>query len=374
MEKRKLRILIVMFFVLLYFVSILISKNSNTVKIGVLTPLSGFNSKIGENQRNAISMAINDLKEKGVNMDRYKIIYQDSINDTNKSPLSGYESLKSKGVKIIITDGDNTIDLIKAKAESDKILVISQSSKTPDFIDYSQYSCTLGINSKILGSNISALSYGNLNAKGIIILASNSSYAQGIKDQIIKTYAGRVYEVESFDSVFLVDLSEKLTKIMQNISYADAMIVIDDINPDKVFEKINEMSLNKNIISDVWTINNTNSNSRSNLKNIKFIDYEFSEQLNLNKNPLASEFINKYKSKFNKNPDLLSALTYDSFNVLYSTIDKVGPKPLSLSMELLNTHNYKGVTGTVDFDTSCQSVNKETVIRKIKNDGTFENL
>src|SRR3989344_4160560 len=80
-----------------------------------LSSLSGPIAVAGEVQKNAINMALEDLKASGVNTDNYEIIYEDSKFDP-KVALDGYEALKFKGVKIMITDGSPVVAAIRSKA------------------------------------------------------------------------------------------------------------------------------------------------------------------------------------------------------------------------------------------------------------------
>jgi branched-chain amino acid transport system substrate-binding protein len=370
-NKKKMWLGIVLVFIIMYVVSNSIAKNSTIVKIGVLTPLSGPIAAAGEAQKNAISMAIEDLKAKGMDLSKFKIIYEDSRYDP-KTALSGYEALKQKGVKIIIADGSPVVAAIREKAEKDQILVFAQSATTPAFTDFSPFTCRLGLTADVIGPSISNLAM-NVKAENIVILASNNEYGQTMKDQIIKSYAGRVLAVEMYDQAS-GDLRTNILKLMPSKDASDAMIVINNITPEQMFKQLKEMGWNKPILSDIWTMTSPNLKNRTLVNGVRFVDYMYSPQANLNTNKDAESFATRYEEKYKTSPILLSALTYDTFNILFKTIETVGQNPILVTRQLLNIHDYKGITGMVDMDTSCQNINKELVWRKVKADGTFEGV
>ena len=120
MNKTKKALIVLCAFILLFIISELVSDNSKIVRIGVLTPLTGNEANIGREQKNAISLAISDIKEKGNSFDNYMVIYEDSGID-ERSIKRAYDALKSRNVVAIIADGDLILNSIREKAAKDKI-------------------------------------------------------------------------------------------------------------------------------------------------------------------------------------------------------------------------------------------------------------
>jgi ABC-type branched-subunit amino acid transport system substrate-binding protein len=194
-----------------------------------------------------------------------------------------------------------------------------------------------------------------------------------MKDQIVKSYRGRILAIESYDQA-AGDLRTNILKLMPSKSAADAMIVINNITPEQMFKQLKEMGWDKPILSDIWTITSPNLKDRTLVNGVRFADYMYSPQANLNTNKDAESYSTRYEEKYKASPILLSALTYDSFNILYDTIKTVGQNPVLVTRQLVSIHDYKGITGSIDFDTSCQNINKDLVWRKVKADGTFEGV
>ncbi len=341
------------------------------VKIGVLTPLSGPVAIAGEVQKNAISMAMDDLRASGINIDNYEIIYEDSKYDP-KTSLSGYEALKLKGVKIIIADGSPVVAAIREKAVQDKILVFAQSATTPAFTDESPFTCRVGLTATVIGPRISTFAK-TKGVKKLAILTSNNEYGQTMKDEIVKSFEGEVVAVEIYDQAS-GDLRSnilKLTRIKNNI---DALVVINNITPEPMFKQLEALGWNKPILSDIWTITSPNMTDTKVAKSVNFVDYQYSPQVDLNTRANAKAYATEYAKRYQKPPILLGALTYDSLHILVQGIKKVGSDPEKLAAELSAMSVYKGVIGDIKFDSSCQNVDKELLWRKVKADGTFANI
>nr|MBC8230231.1 ABC transporter substrate-binding protein [bacterium] len=81
--------------------------------------------------------------------------------------------------------------------------------------------------------------------------------------------------------------------------------------------------------------------------------------------PEVQNFIEKYKEKYEAEPDALASLAYDAAFVLLSAIGKAGSLKGSDIKDALNTIQINGVTGNISFDENRNPV-KSVVILQIK--------
>lgn len=345
-------------------------KNKNTVKIGVLTPMSGPMAIAGEVQKNAFALALKD----GHNS-KIELIYEDSKYDP-KTSISGYEALKMKGVKIIIADGSPVVSAIREKAVNDGIMVFAQSATTPMFSDESPLTCRVGLTADILGSSISEYVKNSLQKQNIALLAPGNEYGRVMTEEVGKYFkmaGGNVIASEIYDQAS-GDLRTNILKLKEKQNQIDVLVVINNITPEPMFNQLAEMGWNKPIVSDIWTMTSPNLKNKKNASGVKFVDYIYSPQSNLNSDEKAKRYSEIYQEKFNASSILLGALTYDSYNILSKAIDEVGGNPISLAEYFTKMPEYNGITGAVKFDSSCQNINKKLVWRKVNSDGTFSNL
>jgi ABC-type branched-subunit amino acid transport system substrate-binding protein len=303
------------------------------------------------------------------------LIYEDSRYDP-KTSVSGYEALKMKGVKIIIADGSPVVAAIREKAVQDGILVFAQSATTPAFTDNSPLTCRIGLTADILGGSISDYAKNNLNYKKIALLSPNNEYGKVMVEQVKTSFellGGKVVDVEIYDQAS-GDLRSNILKLTEKQKEIDALVVINNITPEPMFNQLKEMGWTKPIVSDIWTITSPNLKNRVIAKDVKFVDYLYSPQADLDTNPAAANYSRQYTSNYKASPILLGALTYDSYNILSKAINEVGGNPQKIAEYLPKMGTFTGITGDVVFDSSCQNINKKLIWRKVNADGTFGNL
>ena len=67
---------------------------------------------------------------------------------------------------------------------------------------------------------------------------------------------------------------------------------------------------------------------------------------------IISDYVAKYRSKFNEEPDIWSALGYDCFNIINNaTSDSLGEIKIDgIKNKLYSLRNYPGVSGNTTFD------------------------
>ncbi|MBP7950940.1 MAG: ABC transporter substrate-binding protein [Verrucomicrobiales bacterium] len=88
------------------------------------------------------------------------------------------------------------------------------------------------------------------------------------------------------------------------------------------------------------------------------------------KAPRIQEFMTKFKAKFDKEPDAMAALGYDSAMILFQAIKKAGTTDgKAVRDAIAQTKDFDGITGKISLDAN-RNANKPAVILTIK-DGKF---
>ncbi|MFA6432736.1 MAG: ABC transporter substrate-binding protein [Candidatus Paceibacterota bacterium] len=366
----------VLIVIALAVIIISVNKQSNLsdregVKIGVLTPLSGPIAVAGEVQKNAISMALEDLRSAGIDTSMYQLVYEDSKYDP-KTSLSGYESLKLKGARIIIADGSPVVAAIREKAVQDGIMIFAQSATTPVFTDTSPLTCRVGLTADILGPSVSAYA-SELSYNKLAIFVPNNEYGTVMRDAIVSSFTGKIVKVELYDQTS-GDLRSNVLKLLQYEKDVDALVVINNITPEPMFKQLAELGWDKPILSDIWTITSPNMKDRTVANGTRFVDYIYTPQVALNRNPNAMRYAQSYQTKYNAVPILLGALTYDSLNILVAAIQEEGGDPQKIAKALVKMPAYQGITGEIKFDSSCQNINTGLTWREVLANGSFTDI
>ena len=84
---------------------------------------------------------------------------------------------------------------------------------------------------------------------------------------------------------------------------------------------------------------------------------------------IVKNYISNFKTKFNKEPGLVSALGYDCAQLIINGVLKNGTTTENIKTYILNTKDIHGAAGTMNFD-SKGDVHKPIILKAVK-DGKF---
>ena len=123
----KIKILLSIFYIIFIFNSNLLSdENSKSLKVGLLAPLSGPYSEIGNSLLYSLQLALEEINDEKVT-----IVPRDSgFNNKEKISLAISE-MRSNGIKIII--GPTTFEEFEYVKKYNDLIFISPSNISPEF-------------------------------------------------------------------------------------------------------------------------------------------------------------------------------------------------------------------------------------------------
>ena len=127
---------IILFLTLTLLMSLTSIKANEKIKIGLLIPLTGENSEIGESIINSVGLAINKINNSSI-----EIIPKDTATKANKTLKSAFE-LKEMGVKVVI--GPVFHESLSYLDEMNDLTFLSLTNKT---LDIPKNVISAGINS-----------------------------------------------------------------------------------------------------------------------------------------------------------------------------------------------------------------------------------
>ena len=358
-------ILFLIFYIIFALNSNLLSEENNkTLKVGLLAPLSGPYSEIGNSLLYSLQLALEEINDKNV------IIVPRDSGFNNKEKLSiAINDLRSLEVKVII--GPTTHKEFENVKRYNDLIFISPSNISPEF---SNNIISIGVS---LESQLIALTKFIKKQKKTrtIIMYPKNQYLEFIKKKIenlnlknVKTftyspnpevltgeietltnYSQRKRSLElrkkmfedkdddqsikelerleklytlgnvNFDSVIIIDFGNNLKSVLTSLVYTD-------VNQDKVlFTTINQW-FDESIFYE-----NT-------IKNLYYPSVDYKE---------FKKYNNKYFQKFNIYPTEITILAYDALGLIYYAWKKNG------SINSINDFSFKnkikGKIGTFSF-------------------------
>tara|TARA_B100001093_G_scaffold517487_1_gene599171 strand:+ start:280 stop:1434 length:1155 start_codon:yes stop_codon:yes gene_type:complete len=377
----KNKILISIFYILFVFNSNLLSEESDkTLKVGLLAPLSGMYSDIGNSLLYSLQLALEEINDKNV-----IIVPRDSGLNNKEKLTTAINEMKSVGVKVII--GPTTYEEFSLVKKYNDLVFISPSNISPEL---SNNIISIGVS---LESQLIALTNFIKKQKKTktIIMYPKNDYLQFIEKKIeslnlknvrtftyssnpeiltgeietLTNYAQRKRRLElrkkmfedkedeqsikelerldqlytlgnvNFDSVIIIDFGNNLKSVLTSLVYTDVN------QKDVLFTTINQW-FDESIFYE-----NT-------IKNLYYPSVNYKEYKKYN---------NRYFKKFKTYPNEITILAYDALGLIYYAW-KNNDKINSVN-DFLFKNKIKGKIGTFSFKNG--KVNQELNIYKTEN-------
>jgi len=193
------KILLLFIFNFLFICSQAVSETPK-IKIGLLAPLTGDNSELGQQIIKSVRMALKDI-----DTDQIEIYPKDTQSDPNKTLLSAIE-FEKMGINLVI--GPVFYKNLIYLDEVNNITFLSLTNKT---LDLPKNVISTGVNSTSQLNTIKTFLKQN-NIKKTIFLIPSLNYdlevKQGIKNSRIKIYKKHYYDIEP---TMLTKQIEKIT-------------------------------------------------------------------------------------------------------------------------------------------------------------------
>lgn len=352
----------------LFFISSVSAKE--TVKIGLITPLTGDVKTFGESSKNSFMIAVEEYNKTG----KYNIVpvITDDKNDPTEGTNAALKLITQDGVKVIIGPLTSKVSIpVSEIANSKKTPMITGTATNPKvtvsdgkrkpyvfracFIDPYQGKVAAQFALKDLKAKTSAVLYdvGNDYSKGL---------AEFFRDNFSK--GGQVTAFESYQKDD-VDFSALITKIAAK--KPDIIFIPDYYNKVALIAKqLRERGVKSTLIGgDGWDSPELIKIAGKAIVGGYFTNHYSPDR----KDPISESFLKKYKEKHNSIPDALGVLAYDATMIYLKALDQAkSPNPDDVVKVLSNLKNFKGVTGTISFDKNGDA-QKSAVILKIEESG-----
>ena len=377
----KKKFFISIFYIIFLFNSNLISSEQNkTLKVGLLAPLSGPYSEIGNSLLYSLQLALEEIDDKNV-----IIIPRDSGFKDKEKLTSAVNEIKSSGAKIII--GPTTHDEFDDVKKYNDLIFISPSNIKPEFSN-NIISIGVSLESQLI-SLINFIS--SQKKKKTIIMYPKNQYLEFIEKKIqnlnlknIKTftyspnpeiltgeieiltnYSQRKRNLELRKKMFEDKEDEQSIKELQRLEQLytlgsvnfDSVIIIDFGNNLKsVLTSLVYTDVNQNNVL-FTTINQWFDESifyENTIKNLYYPSVNYKE---------FKKYNNKYFQKFKIYPNEITILAYDALGLIYYAWKKNGE--INSVSDFLFKNKIKGKIGTFSFKNG--KITQELDIYKTEN-------
>ncbi len=320
------------------------------IVVGAVLPLSGEFALYGEPIRKGIELAFEEIqKEKGK---PFKLDLQ--VEDSQGDPARAVQlltKLYDEGAPAVIggVTTQEALAMVEVADKRDRVL-LSPSASSPRLSGISTNFFRVFPSDFLEGTKMGHFATQTLNVHTVVIVAAESQYAKGIQ-QVFKSEVerdgGKVLDVIEYpphtsdlggvidrvmtlapDAVYLADYADGLVTLIKGLherGYKGYILTTSSIATPDTVEKAGGTAEGV-----LFTQSNYDVNSDE---------------------PLIHGFVEAFKAKYGKTPDLYAAHGYDAMRVYAEALKKAGnARPNEFWQGMRGINSFPGVTGPIQFD------------------------
>ncbi|MES2213379.1 MAG: ABC transporter substrate-binding protein [Patescibacteria group bacterium] len=357
MKKITYTIIVLLIIIGGYFVFYKKQAESNAIKIGVASLLTGDYSVVGENIRDTATLFVDNINAKGgINGKKIELTIEDSKTDS-KSGLDAVSKLINVDGDTYIIAGMTSNGTIAAAplANQNKVPLLTPVTGGKNVDDAGEYIFRMANSDSLAGRDI-ARGMAKLGYKKVAVVSEVTDYTLSIRDAFV-TEAANQGETLVLNEQFQPDTID-LRSIVSKAKSAspDAILILSQtgISGAQFIKQSKEQGINASFFSDFTLVTNGDAKKIvGTFDGVYFADPAYNAD-----NSNLQNFFAEYTQKYGHAPAIPfhTASTYDSLELLVKAISAVGDNSQKVHDWLLvNVKNYQGFMGTYSLDANGNS-------------------
>jgi branched-chain amino acid transport system substrate-binding protein len=346
---------------------------ADTLKIGLLAPLTGFAAADGASVLNSVKLALEKVnKEGGILGKQVELVAYDDRADGKEAVGLAQKLIQRDQVVGVVGGSYSTPSRAVAPLfQEEEIPFIAAYAVHPDITKAGDYCFRNGFLGMVEGRAAAYVAVNNLKAKKIALLTSDNDFgrtlAAGFKEYLSKNAPG-------------VELVYEQAYPFKEKDFKPYLAAIKEKNPDLIFasgyyfqtgpivSQAREMGITATIFGE------EGADSPKFLEIAGKAAEGFLIVTNLNRDdprPEVQEFLKQYRERYQIEPDMVGASAYDAFMILCDAIRRAGStEGAAVRDALAATKDYNGLTGVIQGFTPVGEVVKDVQVQVVQ-DGAF---
>lgn len=352
------------------------TKESETIKIGGLGPLTGPLAIYGVTATNGSKLAFEEInKNGGILGKQVEFVLFDEKGDSTEA-VTAYNRLVDEGVVALVGDITSKPSLAVAEiAAQDNMPMITPTGTQFNITEAGPNVFRVCFTDPYQGVILANLAKNNLNAKTVAIMINNSSdYSDGVAEAFVKEAERLGLQIVAKEGYAEgdKDFRAQLTKIAA--TNPDVLLVPDYYEQVALITtQAREVGVNSTFVGpDGWdgVAKALDSSAYGAIENSYFTNHYSVED----QNEKVQSFLKAYREKYNDEPSAFSALSYDAAYLMKEAIEKAGSTDKEAVVKAMKESNFDGVTGHLRFDEKNNPVKAVTVIKVVNGNYTFDSV
>lgn len=325
-------------------------KETMEIKIGAVLPLTGNMATFGESFKSGIDLAVEETNNAGGIQDKEaKIIYEDDGGEA-KLAVSAFRKLitQDKVQCVIGFVMSSTAMPIAPIAQKNKVVVVSPTATAPELSKFKNF-FRIQPSDNYEGRVMSEFAYKQLGTREVGIFYVNNDWGKGLAQVFrnkFETLGGKISVVENYE-LKATDFRTQITKIKAaNPEYLYILGYLKELSI--ILRQMRELGLKSKILSaysfhDPKLLEIAGDVAENAIFTMPTYDAKSDD-------PVITEFVRRYKARYNKEPDMFAAHAYDCMKIVAFAMQEGATTGPEISDALHKIANYPGVTGKNTFD------------------------
>ncbi|HUE38449.1 MAG TPA: ABC transporter substrate-binding protein [Candidatus Binatia bacterium] len=344
---------------------------ADEIVIGEFASLTGGTATFGRSSDAGVQLAVNEINAAGGLLGKkLRVVVEDDQSKPEEARTAVLKLLKQDEVVAVLGEVASSRSLAAApECQRAGVPMISPASTNPKVTAVGEYVFRVCFIDPFQGSTMAKFAADSLHAKSAAILRDiKNDYSVGLAD------------------FFRDEFSHRGGKIVTDVSYAEGDIdfkaqltTIRGVKPDVVFvpgyytevgliaRQARELGISVPLLGgDGWDSPRTVEIGGNAVNGCYFSNHYAADD----PNPVAQQFIQKFRAKYSEVPDAMAVLGYDATGVLADAIKRAGTTDgKKLRDAIAKTKDFPGVAGTITLDENRNPV-KSAVVLQVKDGKT----
>jgi branched-chain amino acid transport system substrate-binding protein len=349
---------------------------ADTIKIGLMAPLTGFAAADGASVKNSVLLAAERVNnEGGLLGKKVELVVYDDRADGKEAVAIARKLIQEDQVVGVVAGSYSTPSRATAPIfQDDQIPYVAAYAVHPDITAAGDYCFRNGFLGTVEGKAAGYTAVQLLKAKRIALLTSDNDFGRTLAEGF-KEYVGKYAQGAEIVYSQTYPMSEK--------DFKAYLSKIKEVNPDLIFasgyyfqtgpilKQAREMGITAQIVGE------EGADSPKTLEIAGSAAEGFVIVTNLNRDdprPEVQAFLTEYEKRYNTQPDMVGASAYDAFMIICDGIRRAGTTDgKAVRDAIAATKDFNGLTGVIKGFNDIGEVVKEVQVQIVK-DGRFRNF
>jgi len=327
------------------------------VKIGHVAPTSGSIAHLGKDNENGARMAIDELNAKGVMIGgrkaKFELLAEDDAADPKQGTAAAQKLVDAK-VNGVIGHLNSGTSIPASKIYSDAgIPQISPSATNPKFTR-NGYKTTFRVvaDDVHLGGTLGRYAVKEMKGKSIAVIDDRTAYGQGVADEFEKGVKGAGGKTVARE--FTSDKATDFTAILTSIKGKKPDVIFFggmDAVAGPMMRQMKQLGIDAKFVGGDGICSSELPKLAAGAMGDSQVVCAEAGGVEGGAKKSMDDFRVNFKKKFNADVQVYAPYVYDAVNVMVAAMVKAGSAdPAKYLPVLAKTDGYKGVTGTIGFD------------------------